>query len=250
MSDIARSKEKNGRFVIFGLVIFALIIIIPFLSHSIWKSSGSNEWRLKIDKDDIKVWSLKSPGTCLLKLKAQWRLKSKLGDVVYFMRDPTGADDFGASDVRIFEKQESPSGYSAYYAFKVDMPFPLGKREFVMLIHDSQDRETGTVEVNVLAAPNKVHPSTDCVRIKHLNNIWRFTPLKNGELACEAIQDMNVSEPLPYFISNLIMPNALHKNLKVMEELLKSKKYTNTDVAYIKEFEEIAESKHALSTTD
>src|SRR5215468_1513549 len=81
---MARPIIKITKFLSLGAL---TLIAILFISHLVWKSSGSNEWELKIDKGGVKVYTLKSPGSSLKRLRAVTRVKTTLNRAVAAMMD-------------------------------------------------------------------------------------------------------------------------------------------------------------------
>ncbi len=218
------------------LLIGALLLIaILLIVHIIWKKSGSNEWTLAKDENGIKIWTLKTPGSCVKKVKVNMKVESKLADILYLLESDASIDALGIRDWKIFDKIEEPSIYSAYYSYKIDMPFPIGTREFVLHFNHSQDPKTKTVVVNVLASPSKTHPIKGCERVKYLNDIYRLTPLADGRIDFELIADMDIGGFMPYFMKNLVLTSVWGGGVNQIRELLKEEKYKNAKINYIVE---------------
>ena len=212
------------------------LLAILVTSHYFWKSSGSNEWELKKDEDGIKIWALKTPGSTAEKYRVNMQTKSTLSSIVFLLRDSSSAEEVvGAKNHRMFETIDEPYRFSSYYSYQVEMPFPYGYRDWVILFQYTQERASKILEINIVATPNKIHPVENLVRIKHMNNIWRLTPKADGMVDLEANLDMDMEGPLPGFIDMLVMPDVIFSNFKSIRELLKKEKYKNAKVAYIKE---------------
>ena len=82
--SVARLIKKIAKFVSLGALTLAVILLI---AHLAWKRSGSNQWELEIDKDGVKVYSLKSPGSSLKQFKMVTRLKTTLNRAVASLTD-------------------------------------------------------------------------------------------------------------------------------------------------------------------
>ena len=77
------------------LYVFIFLIVILLLSQWIWKISGSNQWELEIDKNEVKIYTLKAPGTYWKKFKVNGQFKSSLSGIVKLLRDPDSCVDAG-----------------------------------------------------------------------------------------------------------------------------------------------------------
>jgi hypothetical protein len=227
-----KPKRKVKKVLLIGALSLAVVLLI---SHFVWKNSGSNEWTLAKDENGIKIWTLKTPGTCLKKVKVNMKLHSRLADILTLLESDATIGELGIRDWKIFDKVEAPSFYSAYYSYKIDIPFPIGTRDFVLLFQHSQDPKTKIVEVNVLASPGKTHPIKNCERITHLNDIYRLTPLGNGEIEFEVIADFDVGGSIPYFIKNLVLTDVWNGGVSKIRELLSQEKYKNAKINNIVE---------------
>ncbi|WP_028981311.1 hypothetical protein [Sporocytophaga myxococcoides] len=217
-----KPSRKTKKFLLIGVISLTVIL---FISHIVWTNSGSNQWTLVKDEDGIKIWTLKTPGSCLKQVKAKMRLKSSIDDILYFLKSDATVQDLGIKDWKMFEKVEQGNFYSAYYSYKVDLPFPIGTRDFVLQMHHSQDPKTKAVEVNVLAAPAKTHPIENIERVKIMNDIYRLTPLPGGEVDFEVVADADIGGNIPYFVKNVVLTNVWSYNMNMVRDLLKKDKY-------------------------
>ena len=227
INSITQPKKKVKKFLLFGIL---SLIVILFLSHWIWKSSGSNQWELERDEKGVKIYTLKSPGSSLIKVKAIRRVQSKLAGLVKLMADPDSCDDVGCYESKLIERIDSLSGY---FTFRIDLPFPFDTREFVTIVLFSQTPQSKKYEVNIIAAPNKIPRNECCVRVTHMHNIWRFTPLENGEFEVEYILDFDAGGSMPYFLANLA-PDEVYTFFLNLQEILNKEKFQNAKLDYVK----------------
>src|SRR5687767_615055 len=91
MSDAAattvskqKPKRKIARAIAYG---FLGIGLIALLSHFIWVASGSNQWELDRETDGIKLWTSKAPGSGLVRVKGEVRIKSSLSGMVKMLEE-------------------------------------------------------------------------------------------------------------------------------------------------------------------
>ena len=229
-----KATKAIRRIVVPGtLGLMALLIV----AHFTWKYSGSNEWKLVKEENGVRVFTLKSPGSTLLKVKADMRVKTSLSSAVYLLRGgQKTVEDFGGKDFKEMDVVDTADLYLAYYSVKHVMPPPFSTKELVVLLNYAQDKQSKEVVINVQAAPSKTPPSADAVRITHLNNIFRVTPLPGGEVNWEVILDVDMGVAYP--LANLSMPDYLFQDLTKHKKLVLTEKYQNARMASVQELEE------------
>lgn len=230
----SKTKSKKSKFKKILLYGSLSLIVILVISHFIWKSSGSGQWELKKDKDGVKVYCLKSSGSTLIKCKSIGQIPyHTLAGIVKLMRDPDVCEDVGCYDSYIIE---SPGPELIYYTFKMDFFFPLKAREYVVKSEYYQNPETKEILVNFIAAPDKLPPNDCCVRVLHMKNTWRFTPLDNGMAEVEFVFDEDEGGNFPYFLANLFAPILASAAITELPELLQKEKFLNAKLDYVEEF--------------
>ncbi|HYD80796.1 MAG TPA: hypothetical protein VEC06_13380 [Paucimonas sp.] len=210
------------------------LVVMATIAHYAWKASGSNEWKLIKDENGIQIYSLKAPGSTLLKFRAKTRVKTSLASSVFLFRgDESTNDDFGGKNFKVFDRVETPSVYLAYFSVEQPMPPPFGTKELVCLLNYAQDPKTKEVLINVQAAPSKKPPTPNTTRVTHLNNMFRLTPLPNGEVEWEVTGDVDMG--LFYPLANVAMPEFLFKGISDQRQLVLKEKYQKAKLVSVQE---------------
>lgn len=246
MSDTDRSNmtDKRSGKLRKALKIAALSLLGIFALYEIstfaWKQSGSNEWKVASNHDGIKVWTLKTQGSSLLKVKGEMRTKARLGSLVAILTETeVGDDSVGIGKNTVLDRKDTPSLFMTYIHYVWDLSLmtglPIGRREFIVQLHHSQDTVTKEIELNVLAAPNKLHPKNNLERVSHLNNVWTLIPRDNGEVDIAIVMDVDLGGNLPHFFQNLMMPEMARSLLSIVRKQTTAERYVNAKVAYISE---------------
>ncbi|RSZ60411.1 hypothetical protein HF313_20035 [Massilia atriviolacea] len=229
-----KRKSRFARFARFALYGLLALAVILALSHVLWNRSGSNAWELAMDKEGVKVWTMKTPGTDLVRIKAATRIKSSLAGMVKLLEDLESCVDAKCYDASVIQPIATmPNQYAAFVQFKFDIP-GLKTREYVLLQEHIQDPVSKKLDINIIAAPNRIPRDACCVRITHLHNHWTLTPLKNGELDIEFMQDTDIGG-LPYFLANPALTYGTHEILLGMQGLMNMAKYRDARLANIQE---------------
>jgi hypothetical protein len=228
-------RERLKKIGKFGSRAALGLAVVGVLAHLFWVRSGSGEWKLIRDEDGIKIYSRKDPGATLLKLRSVTRVKTSLTSSVFMYRgDPTTAADFGGQKFNIFRKFETPNSYLSYYSVEQPMPPPFATKEMVSMLNYAQDPKTGEVVINVQAAPSALPPTAGASRVTVLNNLFRLTPLKNGEVEWDIILDADMG--LFYPLANLALPDFLFKGTVDQRKLVLTEKYQKARLLSVREF--------------
>jgi hypothetical protein len=241
MSDkvpVARSIIKIAKFVSLGaLALVVILSVAPFASkaHFARKYSGSNQWELEIDKDGVKVYSLKSPDSPLNKFKAVTRIKTTLSRAVASMLDPDLENCVDWNELCVIVQSVEPWNPQGQYLinyYRSNNPPPLPPRDQVLKIQVTQDAKSKAVLIEVTALPDRLPKNDCCFRVTHMRNSWRYTPVENGEIEIEHQQDAD--RGYPYDKVNQRTPDNLYRTFRRLPELLNKEKYHHASFDFIK----------------
>ena len=234
MTQPRRTSRKVEKALLFGS---ALVLAILVVAHFAWKYSGSNKWELIQEKNGVKVYALKVPGATREQFKAVGRIKTTLNQVVATMTD-TSADACkqfvpGCVGGQILKPWDSQS-LNVIQAFRVDLPrTPFSSREYVIKTQFSRDPQSKWLMVECTALPGVIPPNACCVRVTDMHNSWRFTPLENGELELEFLQNADIGAP--YWLYNRITRASLSRLPAHAERVFNKEKYAHAEFAWLKE---------------
>lgn len=225
-----RKILKTTAFAVLGLFVAYKLVAFG------WIQSGSNEWKLASEENGITIWTRKVPGDSLLRVKAEMRAKARVSSVLAILEETEVLDkSIGIDKVNVLERKDTPVVHMEYRHYVHNLPQPIGAREFILQTSYAQDPKTYQVELNVLAAPNKLPPVSGLVRVNHLNNIWTMTPLPNGELDLTMTADVDLGGNLPFFANNVIMPLVIKELFKSIRDMSATDRYRNATMPRILE---------------
>lgn len=234
LNEVTLAKTKtSSRKPLKVLCLGAISLMgIFFVARLIWTFSGSNQWEFHSEKNGVKVYTLKAPGSPLLQVKAVTRVHTTVARLVEMVRDPAVCADIGCIEARTLERVNDQLQYDY---FQADVS-PFQKREFVIQEQFHQNPDTKAVSMLVSAVPDKIPPNPCCFRITQMNNSLQFTPLGNGEVEIEYVVNQNEGGFIPDLFLNLNRPRFMY-NLQRMQDLANRDKYANATFDFIKEIE-------------
>jgi hypothetical protein len=219
--------HKIRKYLIYG---FLTIILLIFVSQLVWKMSGSNQWEFVADKEGVKIYTLKSPGSDILKVKGITRVKSTLSGLVAISQDQTTCDECLKAEVI-----EQVSDRLSYVTFAFPFPYYFEPREFVVQSLYSQNPISKEVVFDFTSAPGKLAPDDKFFRVTHFYVFWKFTPVGNGEVELEMIRDIDPGGFAPAIMINNYMPYEAWELLSSVQEAVAKDKYQTAQVSFIDE---------------
>jgi hypothetical protein len=231
-TSVPKPKAWAKRLLNALLVVGVSLVALFFAASLIWKFSGSNQWEFVQESNGVKVYSLKAPGSALKQVKGIVQVRSTLASLVKFMQDPDVSNDVGFYESKIIERVDDQLQYQS---FRYNFPFPFHPREYVVRLQVHQDPRTKAVLVVFAAAPDKAPPNNCCFRVTEMNNTWRFTPLENGRIEVEFVQNSNMGGFMPDLLLNVQRPKLVVGTLSKLQDLLDRKKYQDAKLDFIQE---------------
>lgn len=213
-------------------VVSISFVALYFGARLVWRFSGSNHWELIQEKNGVKVYSLKAPGSDLQKFKGTIRLHSTLSSLVKMFQDPDICLESGCASSIVVERVDDQQ---QFYDFRYKLPFPFRARQFVAREQFYQNPHTKAVLVEVVAAPDKTPPDDCCFRVTDMNNTWLFTPLDNGEIDVEWVLNMNEGGFIPDLMLNKLRPKVMFAVLPKLQVWVTREKYRDAKFDFIKE---------------
>ena len=219
---------KISRIFLWTLLV---LVGVGIAAQLIWTYTGSGQWEALPEKNGVRVFSFKAPGTAVEKFKGIFKAKATVGAFVKFIQDPGVCEDVGCHDARIIEQVGSKLQYQT---FQYDYPLPFKTREFVVRQAFSRNPDTRAVLVDLSAEPGKIAPNDCCTRVTEMHNTWLLTPLQNGELEVEYVIDMSEGGFFPAFLMNLVHKEIVYE-LPEVQAILDKDKYKNAKIDFIDE---------------
>jgi hypothetical protein len=218
------------------IFLIAICIAVPVVAHYSWKYSGSNQWTLELEKNGIKVYSLKAPGSVVKEFKGVTQVNTTLSRIAAVMTSSTTAGcrkfDPGCTAGEILE-QWSAKDLSWVQYYRTTFVPPYGPRDFVLKTQISQDSQSKAVTVHVTSLPGLLPPNACCFRVQHVNNTWRYTPLENGKIEVEFHADFDLGTP--YYKFNRQTPKNVYFLLSRLEKVFNAEENRKAEFAFIKE---------------
>lgn len=240
-----RGRSRLFRILKLGSVSLSVVIFTLLVVNWIWILSGSNEWELKIDKEGTQVYTLKAPGSSVIMVKGitysdEFTLSNHLAPFIDESIQ-NNCDEWVAGCISYeIIKPWDPKSQSNVTMWTIALFPPFSPREFLLQGQLSQDPQTKVVTLENIAVPSRLPLNDCCLRLNHVHNVWHYTPVGDGKIKIEYLNNLEMGGVFPDFLLNLGMPSEVFKMLtKDNPKLLRQEKYRNAKLDFIDEGKDV-----------
>lgn len=193
---------------------------------------AQEEWKLKTDKENIKIYSKSTPESKVKSLKVVCAIDAKLTQLAALMLDINATTEWVyKTKSAIIQKQVSPS--EIIYYSEIDMPWPLSNRDFIVRIKVSQDPTTKIITVNTENLPNYMPEKKDIVRVRHSDAQWVFKPLPKNQVAIEYTLVVDPGGSIPTWLVNMFSTKGPFECFKNLKEEIKKPVYAKAKLPFV-----------------
>ncbi len=210
----------------YRIVITALLLLI------ITSVDAQTDWKLKNEKNGIKVYSSTVSGSKFNSIRVVCELNATASQVVEVLLDiKTSPEWIDHTKSCTLIKQVSPS--ELYYYSEINLPWPAQNRDFVAHLTVHQNPVTKVVTVDGPAVPGFVETKSGIVRVKSSKGLWILTPLKRDLVKVEYTLQVDPGGDIPAWLVNLLATQGPMKSFEGLIAQLKKPAYQNASLPFI-----------------
>jgi len=207
----------------------SILIITAFASIVIHAQA---DWKLKTDKEGIKVYTKLPEGTKFKAIKIECTMQATLSQLVFAIMDINTCKQWVYNTKTCtLVKQVSPS--EVYYYSEVNIPWPVSNRDFVGHLVVSQNAATKMVIINAENVPGFVAEKENVVRVTHSTGKWVITPAGPGLVSIEYTLFTDPAGSVPAWLMNLFITKGPFDSLKKLKEHITKDIDKNLHLSYI-----------------
>ena len=209
---------------------YYLSFLILFFLSSIY---SQDNWELRKDKDNIKVYTKKIDGYSIKASKVTSTLETSIHRLVAVMMD---ADNF----YKIIATSKSSkllkvvNESKRIYYVSTEAPWPVTDRDGVYAMNFYQDPATKTVSIKVECLPDYIPKKDNHIRVPASEGLWKFTPLNNGKVK---VTYEYVAEPggsIPAWLAARSVVNIPFETIKNLQKRAALAQYEGQDFAFLR----------------
>ena len=204
---------------------YSLVLLLFFLNgdHILTYSKGQqseNEWELKKEKNDIKVYIRKSTETSINEVKVITTVKAPVEELVEIVYDIDSYDQW-VSNLESANILETVNNREIYYYFEADVPWPFSNRDDILHFTMKEDSISGSATVTFIDVPDYLPEKKKVVRLQKNIGHWKFTPKENGitEIHYQFLTDPGSGHPA--WLINMFIVDGPYETVINLKEFVK-----------------------------
>lgn len=201
----------------FYVLIFAVLLLnadcLFYPSKTFQSELG---WKLKKEKDSIKVFIRDSDGSDIMEIRVLSSVKASIEELVEIIYDVNSYSEW-ISNLETAKILETVSKRDIYYYYQADVPWPFRNRDDVMRIVMEEKPDSGAVTIVFSGHPDYIPKKDKIVRLSLNKGYWKFTPISNGKTEIDYIFFTNEGKGYPKWLVNMFIvdgPFDIVSNLK------------------------------------
>jgi hypothetical protein len=196
---------------------YKILFIGLLLILKLAPASAQCDWKLKSEKDGIKVYTGAVPDSKIKAIKVVASFNATTTQLVSLIMDVNSAADWMYhTKTSVVVKQVSPS--ELYYYSEVNLPWPTANRDFVAHLTVTQNPDTKVVTIDGPAVTGLVPVKDGVVRVNDSKGKWVITPVGPDEINVIYTIHVDPGGSLPSWLVNMFAtegPQKIFSSIKV-----------------------------------
>lgn len=204
--------------------------LFSFLLVSVF--SFGQDWKLRTDKNGIRVYSKQVPGSRINALRVESDFAASASQLVAVILDiNTSTDWLYSTKSATLLKTVSPA--EVYYYSEVSFPWPASNRDFVAHIKVNQNPATKVVNVHAENVAALVPEKPGIVRVKQSIGNWYITPLDRNHIHVQYELQVDPAGALPAWLVNMLSTKGPFESFKNLRTQLERPVYASARFNFI-----------------
>jgi hypothetical protein len=208
------------------------LILAIVLIHSVLLIRAQEDWKLKQDKEGIKIYSRLYANSKIKALKVVCMVEASLSQVAAILLDIKSQDEWFYHTKSTLLRQVLPA--ELYYYAELGFPFPFSNRDFVEHIKLSQNPETRIVIMDVQNVPDYIPQKKYCVRVLVSDCQWIVTPVGKNSVSIEFTLFADPAGAIPAWLINFFSTYGPFETFKKLKIQLKKPEYAHVTLPFIR----------------
>lgn len=195
-------------------------------------SAHAQEWKLRTNKNGIRVYSREVSGSKIHALKVESTFDVPASRLIAVILDIEGATEWLYSTKSCTTlKTVSPS--EVYYYSEVRFPWPVSNRDFIAHLKVSQDAGTKTIHVHAENVSEMVPEKKGIVRITQSVGEWTIQPEGKDKVYVQYELRVDPAGSLPAWLVNMLSSKGPYESFLNLKTQLLKPKYANAKFSFI-----------------
>ncbi|MCX0329594.1 START domain-containing protein [Acinetobacter radioresistens] len=201
-------------------------ICLMLLSLLITQSTSAEQARLKINKQNIKVWTYQTSRNPAASYKAETVFNVPLERAVALIMDVERAQQWVPymGKISILNRDDQAGEFLLHVV--MDLPFPLKDRDLIIQSKITRERN-GTVNIRNRGMADSRFSQPDYIRLQDYQGDWTFQRLGANKVKVTTMGYVNPEGSLPISFMNMFVEQQPYQMLKIMRSELERPMYIN-----------------------
>lgn len=218
-SDIPMSQTASRQFdSATFLLSFFLVILFSCAAVGVQaeENFAAEGWELDRDRDDVRVYLKKIPGSKYKAYRGVTEMEATLGSVVSIFMDiermPNWMHELEQASVL---KQKDAANRYLYMVNRA--PFPIKDRDFIVGYNFKQNPKDLKVKISIENAPH-LHQKTKYTHMKIVEGYYSVEPLESGRVRVMYECHLDPGGRVPSWAANIVISDTPFYTLKNLRE--------------------------------
>lgn len=206
--------------------------LVFLLALSLSSQVSAQPWKLRTDKNGIRVYSREVPGSRIHALKVESTFSVPASRLIAVILDIEGATQWLYSTKSCtLLKTVSPS--EVYYYSEIKFPWPVSNRDFIAHLKIAQDPLTKTIRVHAENVAEMVPEKKGIVRIKQSIGNWTIQPEGKDKIYVQYELQVDPAGSLPAWLVNMLSTKGPYESFLTLASQLQKPQYAGAKFTFI-----------------
>ncbi|WP_297795827.1 START domain-containing protein [uncultured Marinobacter sp.] len=216
----------------FGVLaaILACTSIFPALVQAALPAENADDWTLRKETDNIKVYTIDQDDSSFQAFKAEALMDTSMENLMAVMVNPKSCVEWvhNCTQSHAF----GDGHFHDRYAYSVNnMPWPVADRDYVLRIRTQGEQTTGEVVMELNAVPDRREEVDGLVRVDRSDTLYRFIP-EGDKTRMVWIQHTEPNGAIPGWLVNTLLVDIPVKSMEQLERVTRKERYQDHTLVY------------------
>ncbi len=195
---------------------------------------AQKDWELKVDKEDIKVYTKNMDNSALKAIKITCSINASLAGLTAVLLDIPGSIDWVYATKKVTVLKPVSPAEVIYYS-ELNVPWPVSNRDFIVDLKVTQDEKTKIVTVIGYNKPAYLPVYKNIVRIQQSYSKWVIYPMPNAQVRIEYVLQADPGGSVPAWLINMFATKGPFETFKKLREQVKKPAFGHISLPFIKD---------------
>jgi START domain len=207
---------------------FLIIVCLIFLPAA----KCQDNWKLKKDKNGIKVYSRKTKAYKFDELKVECVFESRLSQLAAVILDAEHQYQWAYKTAKSEVLKQNSAADIIYYS-EIECPWPFENRDLVARMTAAQNTSTKVLTIVAKSMNDYLPVKKNLVRIKYSDALWTVIPLNNTQVKVEYKIQVDPGDGVPAWVLNMFATDGPYETFINLKEKIKLPEYRIAKVPFI-----------------